>query len=198
MPKLIRSSNDGQPQMKIDSKALALFIVGLLNSGWAHGADSPSPGPETVVRSFYAILMNPRPQSLPQELKKLSVFLSQDFRRLIANAQNAEADYLEKNPTNKGILGDGTCFFYAGGDCSFTSYKVTKTLRANDTAKVTVRLTFTLPGNQYGYSSAEWDNVVELKREKDRWVIHDIEYFDSKASSLLKELTEEARSAVQK
>lgn len=184
--------------MKIDSKAFALLIVGLLNSGCAHGADSSSPSPETVVRSFYAILMNPSPQSLPQELKKLSVFLSQDFSRLIENAQSAQADYLEKNPTNKGILGDGTCFFYAGGDCSFTAYRVAKALRASDTAKVTVHLTFALPGSQPDYSPAEWENVVELKREKNRWVINDIEYFNSKASSLLKELTEEARSAVQK
>lgn len=184
--------------MKIDLKVLALFIVGLLNSGWAHGADSSSSAPETVVSSFYAILMNPRPQSLPQELKNLSVFLSQDFGRLIANAQSAEADYLEKNPTNKGILGDGTCFFYAGGDCSFTSYKVTKTLRASDAAKVTVQLTLALPGSQPDHSPAEWENVVELKREKNRWVINDIEYFNTKASSLLRELTEEARSAVQR
>ena len=182
--------------MKIDSKAFVLFIVGLLNSGWAHGAEPLSPGPETVVRDFYAALMNPMPQSLPQELRKLSVFLSQDFNRLIANAQSAEENYLEKNPTNKGFFGEGTCFFHAG-NCSFSSYKITKTLRASNTVKVTVQLTL-IDGWSAHPSAESWDNVVELKREKNSWVINDIEYFGFKASKLLKESTEEARSAVQK
>ena len=182
--------------MKIGSKAFALLIVGLLNSGWTHGAGPSLPGPETVVRDFYAALMNPRPQSLSQDLKELSVFLSQDFNRLIANAQNAEADYLEKNPTNKGFFGEGTCFFHAG-NCSFTSYKITKTLRASNTVKVTVLLTL-IDGWSAHPSAESWDNVVELKKENDRWVINDIEYFGLKASKLLKESAEEARSAVQK
>ena len=181
--------------MKIDSKVLALFVVGLLNSGWVHGADSSLPGPEAVVRDFYAALMNAKPQPLAQKLRELSVFLSQDFNRLIANAQSAEQNYLEKNPTNKGFFGEGTCFFHAG-NCSFTSYKITKTLRASNTVKVTVQLTLVDGWSAHPYAES-WDNVVELKREKDRWLINDIEYFGFKASKLLKESTEEARSAVQ-
>jgi hypothetical protein len=162
----------------------------------AHGAKGFSPSPETAVRDFYSMLMKARPQPLSRQLKALSVFLGQNLNRLIANAQNAGAAYLKKYPTDKGILGDGTCFFYGGGDCSFTSYKVTNTSRTGDLVNVTVQLT--LVDNRPGYPSASWDNMVELNREKDRWVINDIEYFDSKASKILKESTGEARSAVQR
>jgi hypothetical protein len=112
------------------------------------------------------------------------------------NAQNAEAAYLRKYPTDKGILGDGTCFFYGGGDCSFTSYRVVLTKHTGDDVKITIQLT--LVDDRPGYASVSWDNVVELKLENARWVIGDIAYFGTTASEVLKGSTEEARRAVQK
>lgn len=173
---------------------LVVIVFFLLASVPAPGADNSSPAPETVVRDLYTALMKARPQPLARELRALSVYLSKDLNRLIADAQRADAAYLKKNPTDKGILGDGTCFFYGGGDCSFTSYKITKTSRAGAVVTVTVHLTLT--DSRPGFPSASWDNVVELKRENNRWVIDDIGYFDSKASKILRESTEEARSAV--
>jgi hypothetical protein len=172
-----------------------LLALSLAASLSAHGAGT-APSPESVVETFYAALMKTPAPPLVEELKALSVFLSQDLNGLIAGAQQAEAAYLKKYPTDKGILGNGTCFFYGGGDCAFTSYRVVKTLQSHDAVKVTVHLT--LLDSRPGYPATSWQNVVALKREKERWVINDIEYFGSSASRNLKDATDEARRAVQR
>lgn len=162
----------------------------------AYGADSSLPAPETVVSEFYAALKKTESQPLPQALRTLSAFLSRDMNALITSARNADEAYLKKYPADKGILGNGTCFFYGGGDCTFTSFKVLKGSRTGDLATVRVRLILT--DTRPGYPPASWDNRVALKREKEKWVISDIEYFGSGASQVLKEAIDEARDAVQK
>ena len=133
--------------MRIFSMALAL-----LTCLSAHGAGSLPSTPETVVHDFYATLLKPGPRPLSEELTELSVFLSQDLNHLIVNAQTADAAYLRKYPTDKGILGNGTCFFYGGGDCSFTSYRVMPAKDFGGTVKITVQLT--LVDDRPGYPSA--------------------------------------------
>jgi hypothetical protein len=172
---------------------LASFLV---VSSWAYGADGQSTSPESIVGNFYTTLNSNTPASpLDEQLKALSGFLSQELNRLIASAQQAEAAYLNKYPTDKGILGNGTCFFFGGGDCSFTSYRITETRQANDTATVKVQLALT--DCRPGYPVSSWENVVALQKEKEKWVINDIGYFGSSAARNLKVAIEEARRAVQ-
>jgi len=160
----------------------------------AYGADNLLSSPENVVDSFYNTITRYRKKSFSSELKALSVFLDKDFNALIQNAQKADTAYLKKYPTDKGILGDGTCFFYGGGDCFYTSYKITNIEMNDDNAKISVHLILT--DERPGYPCFEWDNFVYLKKEKNKWLIHDIGYFETNATKVLQESIEDALSAV--
>ena len=166
----------------LSGKQCMLVACMLAVPGMAHaGQVALPPEPEAVVREFYAALQSDKPETLTRKLKAISPLLSQDFNRLIADARRAQAEYLWKNPTDKGFLGNGVCFFYGGGDCDFTSYKITRVARAGDKADVTVLLTLVDRWSDRP-SDTVWENVVEMKRERGKWVINDVAYFGDKAS----------------
>ena len=197
MSRLILEDKHLRLNLKGEKNMRRLFIALLLLVPLAaHGAERPSPAPQAVVREFYATLKKTELQPLSQELKAVSAFLSSDLNRLIARAEEADEAYLRKYPEDKGMLGNGTCFFYGGGDCAFTTYNITKVSQAGDGVNVTVQLT--LLDERPGYPSASWEDVVELKKEKERWVIDDIGYFGTKASRELKDGIDEDRKALQK
>jgi hypothetical protein len=132
---------------------------------------------------------------LPEALRTLSRFLSHDLTVLIADAMKADDEYLRKNPTDKGFLGDGTCFFYGGGDCDFSSYRVIGMKSKGHAVEARVELTLKNM-NRPKDPPTTWIDTVTLVQEKDTWVIRDIGYFGEKASHILKDDIQEARKGV--
>ena len=172
---------------------LPFVIVTLLAS---QGKETSTHAPELVVQVFYATLQKTMSSPLPQALRALSKFLTHDFNKLIAEAVIADDAYLKKNPGEKGFLGDGTCFFYGGGDCDFSSYKVGEVKKKGERIEVHVELSVK-DMNRPKNPPYTWTDVVILTRENDKWLIQDIQYFNSAASGVLKDNIEEARKEAQ-
>lgn len=142
-------------------------------------ADLP-PEPEDVAHKFYAALGSSERGIFEQQRKALSPLLSQNLNRLIVDALRAAAEYQRKNPTDKGTMVDGSCFFYGGRECSFTSYKIVRVARTSGKANVTVLLALV---DQW--TDATWENVLEMKQEGGKWVIDDVAHGNDKASLYL-------------
>ena len=165
---------------------LALLLIAVTALGAQGGLQSPN----DIVRLFYESLKNPLPD-LSRDLDRLSPFLSVHLSGLLEQARTADALYSTKFPTDVPPFGHGTCVFYGGGDCDFSSYSVLAVNRHGATVQATVELLLK-DGNRPSQPPYRWLNTVMLKTERGRWVIDDIKYFDGGASDTLGEIVKDA------
>jgi large subunit ribosomal protein L7/L12 len=154
-------------------------------------ADQSTEAVKTVVRSYYAALAKPQP-GLREELKTLSPFFSAHLNKLVKQARAADDLYAKRFPTDVPPFEHGTCVFYGGGDCDFSSYEVVAATAQGAAGKATVELAL-IDRNRPGEPPYRWVNALILKTERGKWVIDDIEYFDTRASDALREITKEGR-----
>jgi hypothetical protein len=162
----------------------------------AFAADQSIQALETVVRSYYAALAKPQP-GLREALKTLSPFFSVRLNKLVKHARAADELYAERFPTDVPPFEHGTCVFYGGGDCDFSSYEVQTATARGLEATVQVELSLT-DRNRPGEPPYRWVNTLILTTERGRWVIDDIEYFDTKASDALREIIKEVQGSIRK
>ena len=169
-----------------------ILLVLLFASGAALSADNSSGKPGPIVRDFYAELAKVR-TGLRQELKHLSPFLTSHLNELTDRAFVANESYRKRFPTEAPPFEHGSCEFYGGGDCHFSSYKVLKTDKRGATMRTTVELTL-IDTNRPGEPPHVWRDTVILKMELGRWAIDDIENPNGKASETLKRIARDASS----
>lgn len=160
----------------------------------AFAADQSTETLETVVRSYYAALAKPQ-AGLREALKTLSPFFSAHLNKLVKQARAADDLYAKRFPTDAPPFEHGTCVFYGGGDCDFSSYEVVTATAQGAAAKATVELAL-IDRNRPAEPPYRWVNTLILKTEHGKWVIDDIEYFDTRASDALREITKEAQGSI--
>ncbi len=116
---------------------------------------------------------------------------------LVGRALTADNAYSKKFPDDAPPFEHGSCVFYDGGDCSFSSYRLMETDRDDALAKTTVELSLTDP-NRPSRPPYRWQDTVTLKKMGGRWVIDEVEYPDGKASDTLKAIIQDAKTETER
>src|ERR1700690_3091053 len=115
-------------------KTLGILAV-MLIAVTALRAHDDSQSPNDVVRLFYESLRNPQPD-LGRDLDRLSPLLTVHLNGLLEQARTVDAQYTNRFPQDAPPFEHGTCVFYGGGDCDFSSYSVLANKRRGATAQV--------------------------------------------------------------
>jgi hypothetical protein len=170
------------------------LLVPLFVSLAAFGEDGTSGAPEATIRSFYARLAKPQ-ADLRRALKAVSPFLSPQLNKLVRRAWVADESFRKRFPNEAPPFEHGTCVFYGGGDCDFSSFKVLRAQRDGATIKCTMELALT-DRNRPNEPSYRWLNTVILMKDHNQWVIVDTEVPGGRASESLKRIAKDAQEAI--
>jgi len=159
------------------------FLAFVLMAPNSCGANAVPPTPAKVVRSFYGALTHSS-SSLAQDMARIAPLLTERLNDLVSKALAADLRFAETHPGEVPPLEHGTCVFYGGGDCEFSSASVSAGALDGGNARVIVELVLK-DRNHPKDRPYRWANTVLLKYERGRWAIDDIRYFDSGASEAL-------------
>ena len=170
------------------------LLVPLFVSVVAFEADGTSGAPEATIRSFYTTLAKPQ-ADLRRDLKAVSPFLSPQLKKLVGRAWVADESFRRRFPHEAPPFEHGTCVFYGGGDCDFSSFKVLRTQRDSATIKCTVELAL-IDRNRPNEPPYRWLNTVMLTMDHNQWVIADIEVPGGRASESLRRIAKDAQEAI--
>jgi hypothetical protein len=149
-----------------------LLAVILLAACSCTGPDSEASLKKSAISSFYSIITTRGPMGIPDagDSKRLSPYISADFRSLLAKGMEAEKKYAaaSKEPVPPMIEGSLFVSLFEGA-VSFGAI----TPEGGNGNSFLVELTYR--DRLQGQHEVRWKDRVVLIKENRRWVIDDIE-----------------------
>jgi len=130
--------------------------------------------PDEEVKSFLSVYHSLKFTGLPnpEQMKRLSPFLSPNLQELIRRASKAQEEFIAKYPEEKPPLIEGDLFssLFEGP----TSFEITKTEIKTSRANVLVKFIYVDSRPRFG--STTWNDRYILVKDDSRWLIDDVEY----------------------
>ena len=142
------------------------------------GGDNRTPSPVTAENSgaqpaaqgFYAEMRRERISGLPNDaqLKRLAPYLTPELVSAFKNAGKEQAEYMRKNPDDKGPWVEGDLFssLFEGVE----SWKVGTAMIKGSTAEVPVQLSYRGDSKE----TVNWSDTLVLKQTSAGWRVADI------------------------